>query len=133
MRIINPSSGRGTRPLRSSDFLYEQRFEARHSLVLFVASLPESACPNHCSLRVATTRLTNLFESIGLYIIVVLRLIGILLEGGLEPPHLAALPPQSSVSTNSTIRAGVYVGQVRKTGSFVKEMNFLLSLLLVFR
>lgn len=57
----------------------------------------------------------------------------ILLEGGLEPPHLAALPPQSSVSTNSTIRAGVYVGQVRKTGSFVKEMNFLLSLALTIR
>ncbi len=28
-----------------------------------------------------------------------------LLEGGLEPPHLSELPPQSSVSTNSTIRA----------------------------
>ncbi len=39
-----------------------------------------------------------------------------MLEGGLEPPHLAALPPQSSVSTNSTIRAGIllpgYAGKV---------------------
>jgi hypothetical protein len=30
-----------------------------------------------------------------------------LLEGGLEPPHLSELPPQSSVSTNSTIRASI--------------------------
>lgn len=35
-------------------------------------------------------------------------------EGGLEPPCLAALPPQGSKSTNFSTRAGLSVGLVYK-------------------